>query len=152
MNRDGKMDLVVAENLGANMISHVGVLLGRGDGTFQPIVQYNIGSQPVGLLVADVNADGIPDVVVAETSAVTPGPLGYLLPGGVAVLIGKGDGTLTPQVSYATGSICSDVIAGDVNRDGVVDLVTANLGDNSATVLAGQGGGKFSVTTVDAPK
>ncbi len=148
LNRDGKMDLVVAQNLGKNLISGVGVLLGRGDGTFQPIVQYTTGSQPAGILVADVNADSIPDVVVSAANTVTPGPIGFLLPGGVSVFIGKGDGTLTPQVSYATGAGCSAVIAADVNRDGVVDLVTANVDDNSATVLAGQGGGKFSLSSV----
>jgi len=72
VNGDGKPDLVVT-NLCANSEScaygSVSVLLGNGDGTFQPPVSYNSGGTlPNSLVVADVNGDGKPDLVVTSGS------------------------------------------------------------------------------------
>jgi FG-GAP-like repeat len=60
VNGDGKPDLAVTNyNSGT-----VGVLLGNGDGTFQPTVTYNAGGNPSAIAMADVNGDGKPDLVV----------------------------------------------------------------------------------------
>jgi len=71
----------------------------------------------------------------------------YLLPGAISVLVGNGDGTFKTQVSYATGAGSHDVIALDVNGDGVLDLVAANGDDDTASVLIGSGDARFSVGT-----
>jgi len=61
----------------------VGVLLGNGDGTFQPVVNYGSGGTVVlALAVADVNGDGKPDLLDVSFIYNT-----------VGVLIGNGDGT-----------------------------------------------------------
>jgi uncharacterized repeat protein (TIGR03803 family) len=73
MNGDGKPDLVVANNcspLGTCEVNSDGVaavLLGNGDGTFRAAVAYDSGAlYSDGLAVGDFNADGKPDVVVAN--------------------------------------------------------------------------------------
>src|SRR5439155_1512105 len=75
-NGDGKSDLAVEG-------SPVAVLLGNGDGTFQPAVNSGPGGGPV---VADINGDGKLDLVT-----------------GGSVLLGNGDGTFKPAVNFSTG-------------------------------------------------
>jgi hypothetical protein len=147
VNGDGKPDLVVANcgQVDAACISFnastVGVLLGNGDGTFQPAVTYDSGGlTAVSVVIADVNGDGLPDVVVANR-----GSSG----GSVGVLLGNGDGTFQPAVNYGSGGLFSSAVAvADVNHDGIPDLVVANECadsncDGSVGVLLGNGDGTF---------
>jgi hypothetical protein len=64
-NMDGNLDVAVA-NQGSNT---VGILNGKGDGTFKAQVTYAVGSMPQYLGVGDINADGRPDIVVANDGA-----------------------------------------------------------------------------------
>src|SRR2546427_220048 len=64
----------------------------------------------------------------------------------VAVLLGNGDGTFTAAAGgpVIVGSAPYTVAVGDVNGDGKLDLVTANYGSNTVTVLLGNGDGTFT--------
>src|SRR5208337_3966771 len=110
VNGDGKPDLVVGNHANSDT---VGVLLGNGDGTFQPAVT----SPGLGfwfVAVADVNGDGKPDLI-AECG------------GGVGVALGNGDGTFQDPACYGTGATAPfGVAVADVNGDGHPDLVVAN--------------------------
>src|SRR5258708_4408247 len=121
------------------------ILLGNGDGAFQPSATYPAGLSPRSIAVADLNKDGHPDLVAADVNSTN-----------VLVLLGKGDGTFQPAVRYSTGMYyahCKSVAVGDFNGDGNPDLAVSNLeiGDWSAstsvTVLMGNGDGTFGVTT-----
>jgi FG-GAP-like repeat len=62
----------------------------------------------------------------------------------VSVLLGNGDGTFAPEVTYAVGSYPSAIVAGDFTDDGHLDLAVANNSDNTVSVLLGNGDGTFA--------
>src|SRR5437773_2015232 len=93
-NRDGVLDLATA-NYGSNNVS---VLLGNGDGTFQPAQSFpTAGMNPVTVAVGDFNGDGRPDLAVTNGANTTSGAV----PGNLAVLLGNGDGGC--QAALTTG-------------------------------------------------
>src|SRR5437667_5029042 len=150
VNGDGKRDLLVANFCTAAPCEgdgNVGVLLGNGDGTFQPVVIYGSGAQnAVSIAVADVNSDGKPDVVVTNNCVTSTCDASA-----VGVLLGNGDGTFQAAVDYPSGGLSpSSVVVGDVNGDGKPDLLVGNfyLGNGnysrgSVGLLLGNGDGTF---------
>ncbi len=151
VNGDGKIDLIVANYwpTGAGDGGTLGVLLGNGDGTFQPAVTYRSGGDDaLGVVVADVNGDGKPDIVTANF--VSWGAKSKHA--SVGVLLNNGDGTFQPAVSYDSGGAFSlSVAVADFNGDRIPDIVVANLnpkGQNGESegvvgVLIGNGDGTF---------
>ena len=148
VNGDGNPDiLVVNACVGVNKCGSgvVGVLLGKGDGTFQPAQSYGSGGvQPFPITVADVNGDGKPDIVAGN--ACVPGCGSSV----VGLLLGNGDGTFQSALSIDPGGLDPESLAvKDVNGDGKADLVIANVcfsaGDcsGSVSVLFGNGDGTF---------
>jgi hypothetical protein len=134
---DGKLDVVVGHCCASS--STVSVLLGNGDGTLQTPVSYYVGGDGVNsVAIGDVNGDSVPDLVVATEYEGN----GYTN-GGVAVLLGNGDGTFQPPVSYNSGGVTAlSVAIADVNGDGHPDLVVGN--DNGVVdVFLGNGDGTF---------
>ena len=71
----------------------VSMLLGNGDGTFQPRSTYAAGTSPDALVAGDFTGDGRLDLAVANYGS-----------NDVSVLMGNGDGTFQPAVQYAAGS------------------------------------------------
>jgi hypothetical protein len=72
LNGDGKLDVLVS-NFSSN---NVGVLLGKGDGTFgAPLIYGTGGNTPLSVAIADVNGDGKPDLVVANSGSSNVGVL-----------------------------------------------------------------------------
>jgi hypothetical protein len=73
VNGDGELDLLVANWCASSRQcteGNVGVLLNRGDGTFQSVVTYRSGGlHAFSVSAADMNGDGIPDLVVAKVVA-----------------------------------------------------------------------------------
>ena len=90
------------------------------------------GAQPVGLAVADLNADGRPDVVAANQADNT-----------VSVMLSQPNGTFSPKTDYAVGTAPVAVISGDWNGDHVPDLAVLNSKDDTISVLLGKGDGTF---------
>jgi hypothetical protein len=141
LNGDGRADLVVTSYLLANAgegggdeYDYVNVVLGNGEGTFAPALTTEVGLRPESLELADVNADGKPDVV---TSA-NVGGYSYSI---TDVRLGNGDGTLQPEVVFDTEGYSSSVAVADFNRDGKPDLAITN--GSSVSTLAGNGDGTF---------
>jgi FG-GAP-like repeat/PASTA domain/FG-GAP repeat len=140
LNGDGKPDLATA--LGCFRFpcarAGVSVLLNRGDGSFQPNVDYptdDLGSDSVA--IGDLNGDGAPDLATAND-------LGY----SVSVLLNKGDGSFRAQRDYGTGGRPRSVAIGDLNGDGKLDLATENVGryHDNVSVLLNKGDGSLRAT------
>ena len=150
VNGDGKPDMVVAHRCPGDCFSHVGVLLGNGDGTFQPVVTYDTGGPSVDVKAADVDGDGKPDLVVANCFLYCNG----LGEGTVGVLRGNGDGTFQAAVTYDSGGWEAQAVAvADINGDRKPDLVVGNMGTaegggSPIGVLLGNGDGTFQPATV----
>jgi FG-GAP-like repeat/Abnormal spindle-like microcephaly-assoc'd, ASPM-SPD-2-Hydin/Divergent InlB B-repeat domain len=128
-NGDGHADVVVA-NAGNNTI---GVLLGKGDGTFQAPVATTVACNPTWVAAGDFNGDGHEDVVVVAPAC---GP-------NVDVLLGNGNGTFTSKTTV-TFSSPQTVAVGDFNGDGKLDIAVVTDGSpDTVLILLGNGDGTF---------
>lgn len=127
-DRDGKLD--VAVSLSAD--NDIAVLRGNGDGTFQSPAYYPAAASPVYLVAADVNGDGLLDLLAQGKGA-------------FSVLLGAADGTFAPRADFP---IIDDNTLGlalaDLNGDGLLDVaIPNNTGDNTTAIYLGRGDGSF---------
>jgi Bacterial Ig-like domain (group 3)/FG-GAP-like repeat len=133
-NGDGIPDLAVPL-YGSNQIA---ILLGKGDGTFAGPITASVPGSIVSvkqIVVADFNADGIPDLAVIDSDSST-----------VDILLGNGDGTLTAETTKPPISGTPSYIAsGDLNADGKMDLAVSET-DGTIATLSGNGDGTFAVS------
>src|SRR3989442_113159 len=130
-NGDGKPDLAVA-NYGDGS---AWVLLGNGDGTFQParnIFLTGGGNTVWYIAEGDFNADGKLDLAVTN-----------LTNNIVMVLLGNGDGTFQAARTFPVSTNPALVAVGDFNGDGKPDLVVPNFNASPLSVLLGNGDGPF---------
>jgi hypothetical protein len=121
VNGDGNPDLITANFCIAKHCDQgVSVILGNGDGTFQPAVQYHTkGTDPSSsVALADVNGDGHLDILYSRPNLQSPL--------GLAVLLGNGDGTFQQAQFYQGGYVG---VAADVNGDGRPDVVGGSAGE-----------------------
>jgi hypothetical protein len=129
-NGDGLVDLVVTDGPDCGC-AFMSVLLGNGDGTFQPPLTTSIAG--AGSIVAgDFNRDHKLDIAIDN--------------GLVSVFLGNGDGTFKQDVDYGSDGSSERFVTGDFNRDGLIDFVVTNFNGNNSThlsTLLGNGDGTF---------
>lgn len=147
INNDGHLDLVVGS---LNIPSGFDIVLGRGDGTFEPPQFHKTrGHSVLGVAIGDINNDGIPDVMaVCECSSSS-----CTVKHRVGIFLGTGGGAFGPERVYelalSGGFRPMPVVAADVNHDGNSDLLILELGfsngstTSSFTVMLGRGDGTF---------
>ncbi len=138
-NGDGNLDLVVAGNNSSSGTGAVFTLLGNGSGTFSQVGESIAAANPNSITSGDFNGDSISDVAVTNS-------LGSFNSSNTLVLValGIGNGRFAPPVSYAVGIDARAITAADFNGDRRLDLVVANRGSNSFSVLLNLGNGSFA--------
>jgi hypothetical protein len=160
VNRDGHPDVVVANQCSDDTCtsSDVAVLLNNGSGIFAAAAPYDSGGLfSDSVAIGDVNRDGKPDIIVANSSASST-----VDDGNVGVLLGNGDGTFKTAVAYLSGAFgAASVAVSDVNGDGILDLVVGNCSGTASScvgalpgdvgVLLGKGDGTFQTAVTYAP-
>ncbi len=134
MNGDGHLDLISLTDG-----KTITVLLGDRNGSFdvpnplnpQPQPRLPDAAQAQAFALADVNHDAHPDVILASKN-------------GINVLLGRGNGQLdeAPEQSFA-GNELADLAAGDFDNDGKVDVAVIHAEENAASILLGDGEGRF---------
>ena len=95
---------------------------------------FRVGAAPVSVAIADVNRDGKPDLVVANSGS-----------GDVTVLLGDGKGGFAPAAGspFPAGKNPNDIAVGDFDGNGTLDLAFPNHDTHGVTVLLGDGKGGF---------
>ncbi len=132
-------------DLAATGSGGVGVMLGNGDGTFRPRVNYSTGAQSQDLAAGDFNSDGRVDLAVSLNSAQFS----------LALLTGNGNGTFNAPVTFENTAAQDDspaIVATDLDNDGRLDVVLAHMlscfvspcvAARNITVMLGFGDGTF---------
>ncbi len=132
-NQDGKLDLVTS-NPNSQTLN---IFLGNDSGGFtQPAGSpISVGTNTVEVAVGDFNRDAKLDLVTVNPAA-----------NSVTLLLGNGSGGFTLSASFPVGKEAhpAAITTGDFNRDGKLDVVTANSGTNTVTTLLGDGNGGFT--------
>lgn len=129
LNKDGKLDLAIAEANG------LGVLTGNGNGTFRQLREFHTPGGLSDLRVADLNGDGRKDVVAADYDN-----------NALVVLLGRRGGFGMPR-SYPTLGYPYSPVLRDFNGDGRKDVAVADEGDVYVSVRLGRRGGRFGART-----
>ncbi|MFP5235953.1 MAG: FG-GAP-like repeat-containing protein [Acidobacteriota bacterium] len=139
LRNNGILDLVVAETDS----STVGVLFGNGDGTFGYETEYELPEPPESIVIDDFNHDGKLDIAAVMDTVITPASnqIPY-----IALLNGDGTGSFgSPVITYKDSYYITawNIASGDVNGDGLPDLLITGPGWENSQIYLNSGGGTF---------
>ena len=132
INDDNNPDIIFASYDG----DKVGILFGKGDGTFPSWTTYSTetNSRPIFVSVADLNQDDKLDIVVANSNT-----------NNIGILLNSGNGTFLSQVTFSTGNNshprCVSLV--DLNGDNKPEIIVANQNDDNIGIFVNYGNGQF---------
>ncbi len=133
LNRDGIPDLAIA-NADLNAVT---VLIGRGNGAFQPKRDVAMAGNPRGIALADVDQDGKLDILVTQ-----------YVSGSWRILFGDGSGRIARSTTVATGALPQGIAAADLNHDGRLDVVVAHASSSGLIAFYGSASGSWTRRSV----
>jgi FG-GAP-like repeat/FG-GAP repeat len=109
-----------------------------------------LGEGPGGIVTADFNGDGQPDLAISEPCGAKSGCFSYTS-GKIAILLGRHGGTFFVAPSVKVGNLPEALATGDFNGDGKIDIAVANVGGSSVTILLNDGLGGFTPAASTVP-
>ena len=129
-NHDGRIDMATSNTSS----SSVSIVLGNGNGTFQPQQEIPVGNSPHGLAALDVDGDADLDLVAASFGS-----------NNLSRLLNNGSGVFGAATSFDSGGNGEyPLAAGDMDNDGLTDLVVGTRNDQQVHVLRNNGNGTFT--------
>ncbi|MBN8554562.1 MAG: VCBS repeat-containing protein [Deltaproteobacteria bacterium] len=130
LNNDNKLDIVTTDNSGT-----ISIFIGAGTGSFASRVTKSTGTTPMGITAGKLNSDGSVDLVVTNSGTTT-----------ASVFINNNDGTggMAAKVDYTVKTAPRNVSIGDINGDGINDLVVSNFTTGQVSLLTGTGSGTYN--------
>lgn len=131
LNQDGYLDLAVANG----QDNTVTVFLGQGNGAFwiQSTPLATALGGPVQVVISDFNDDGVPDLMIVNSTNDT-----------LTILPGKGTGAFgNAAAAIKLASAPSAVAIGDFNADGKLDIAVVSQAANTVTIYLGNGNDTF---------
>jgi FG-GAP-like repeat/FG-GAP repeat len=135
-NGDGIPDVVVGQTRDYGSTGVV-VYLGKGDGTFHPGDSYGYSPSMSFVAVGDFNGDGKLDIAAIDQADDV-----------LQIFLGNGDGTFSIGGTYPTSTAgnpaAQELVVGDFNKDGKMDIAVANANSGDVGVLVGNGDGTFA--------
>jgi FG-GAP-like repeat len=110
------------------------VFLNDGTGKLMPLVAYDSHGADAGVAVADLNGDGVVDVITANDRSYA-----------ISVQLGQGNGTFVFAKTYPAGNTHAVAVV-DLDLDGKLDVVSASFEDTKLSFYRGTGDGAFVET------
>jgi hypothetical protein len=159
-NKDGKMDLVVSNGGAAAASQSVSILLGNGDGTFQPHHDIIGAPHANSIAVGDFNGDGNPDIATSSNSPVNAVlvTLGNGRGGMLGLFQDTGNIGINPRPPNDNPFLLSKIVRADFNHDGKDDLYYIEccntfviVPQGAFGVLVSNGDGSFSDHPISGP-
>ncbi|HCA83717.1 MAG TPA: hypothetical protein DEP18_08005, partial [Flavobacteriales bacterium] len=147
INGDGKLDIITSNGNQTGNPSSLSIFIGQGNGLFTYIDTITIGpnsSNTQAITLQDFNADGKLDIAVVKRNSL----------GGtfrLAVLQGNGVGDFTPWVEMTAPNFTNDLVTGDFDADGMIDIVTiSGASSNNISFFKNNGAG-FNAQVISNP-
>ncbi len=124
MDKDGVLDLVIANNLANKIGFYAGSGLdANGNPTYKPPVLFDVPNYPQAISAEDVNGDGYLDII-------SPNALSSF-----SILINDQNGSFAAATTRASAYQSKVAQTADVNGDGLLDIVIASNNDNNNTAV-----------------
>lgn len=137
VDQDGGLDLVVA----AAKLDQISVIEGPDDGSMTGRTDLPGGQDPTWMAAGDLNRDGDPDIVTA----------GRTLNNRIYVLYGKAGSHFATPIAIPTGHRPTDVEIVDLDQDGALEIVVADQGSGTITILQRVDDTTYTPTKVTVP-
>lgn len=134
---DGKPDIITA-NLSSDNFSLLRNIGSSGSLSFSPKLDFNAGVQSVSSSSGDLDGDGQRDIIIANYGSNTVSTFRNTSISGTP--------SFSAKIDFATGNNPYAVIVRDMNGDGKPDIVVANYGSNSFSVLSNTSSGTGTIS------
>jgi len=143
LNKDGLPDIIANDGSGNGLNARV--FLGIGSGLFSMLAKFELSVGISAMMVTDLNNDSNPDLISVGVTGST-----YRS----EMLFGDGTGFFTNTIlkyPFPTGYNPQDIVKGDFNKDGKIDVAICHAAANLVTVHLGEDDNRFTKTPTNYP-